>query len=119
VRVFPGNYEDYLWRKEGKPLPALELPAEPQPVTPAPEAQHKAARLNPIRLRQMQERCDVIEGEIEQRETEIAELENQLIQFKSAEESIRLNKILAERRSTHASLLKEWEEVSAVIGAHQ
>src|SRR6201981_2442591 len=23
VQVFPGNYEDYLWRKEGKPAPSL------------------------------------------------------------------------------------------------
>ena len=119
VRVFPGNYEDYLWRKEGKPLPALALPAEPLPVEPPPAAEPKASRLNPIRLRQMQERCEAIEEEIEQHETEIAELENQLVQFKSAEESIRLNKLLGERRSTHADLLKEWEEVSAVIGANQ
>src|SRR5256712_2392442 len=26
VRVFPGNYEDYLWRKQGKPLPSEVLP---------------------------------------------------------------------------------------------
>lgn len=119
VRVFPGNYEDYLWRKDGKPLPALELPPEPQPVEPDPEPEQKASRLNPIRLRQMKERCETIEEEIGQHETDIAELENQLVEFKSAEESIRLNKLLDERRSSLANLLREWENVSAVIVANQ
>ncbi|HEV2350077.1 MAG TPA: ABC-F family ATP-binding cassette domain-containing protein [Terriglobia bacterium] len=120
VRVFPGNYEDYLWRKEGKPLPALDLPPEPRPVEiepPAPEP--KTPRLNPIRLQQMKERCESIEVEIEQHEAEIADLENQLVQFKSAEESIRLNKLLDERRSSLAGLLREWEEVSLVIGGNR
>ena len=28
VHVFPGNYEDYLWRKSGKPLDILQMPVE-------------------------------------------------------------------------------------------
>ena len=41
VNVFPGNYEDYIWRKEGKQID-LTLPSErsvvanPQPQSPAP-----------------------------------------------------------------------------------
>jgi ATP-binding cassette subfamily F protein 3 len=115
VRVFPGNYEDYLWRKQGKPLPSEVSHAEP--VTPAPEPvpAHKALRVNPIKLKQMKERCDVLEEEIEEYEATIAEIEAHLAHFKSAEESIRLNKLLEECRSNLAGLLKEWEEVSAVL----
>ena len=37
VRVFPGNYEDYLWRKQGKPSPsevAQPVPEIPERVVP-------------------------------------------------------------------------------------
>jgi len=129
VRVFPGNYEDYLWRKEGRtPLVAeagrdgaasLDEAAvlgliHAEPAT-ALQAVPKAKRLNPIRLRQMEERCEELEEEIGRCEAEIADCETQLAHFTSAEESIRLTKLLAERRAELDSLLKEWEEVSAVI----
>jgi ATP-binding cassette, subfamily F, member 3 len=119
VRVFPGNYEDYLWRKEGKPLPALELPPKPQPVEPEPAPAPKAARLNPIRLQQMKERCAEIELDIEEHEATIAEIEGHLVHFESAEQSIHLNSLLEEARTSLKNLLKEWEEVSAVILANQ
>src|ERR1700732_545084 len=40
VHVFPGNYEDYLWRKEGKPLD-LELGASEPVAVAAPIANHR------------------------------------------------------------------------------
>jgi ATP-binding cassette subfamily F protein 3 len=121
VRVFPGNYEDYLWRKEGKPLPVLEFPPKSQPVEPEPqpEPEPKAPRLNPIRLRQMKERCEAIEEEIEEHEATIAEIEGHLVHFESAEQSIKLNQLLEEARLSLKNLLLEWEEVSAVIVANQ
>jgi ATP-binding cassette subfamily F protein 3 len=39
VRIFPGNYEDYLWRKEGKVIDLTlptDRPAAPSPQSPAP-----------------------------------------------------------------------------------
>src|SRR6202162_993920 len=57
VQIFPGNYEDYLWRKEGKVVD-LTLPGTlpvPSPLSPAPSAGGK--RLNPIKLKKMQARC--------------------------------------------------------------
>ncbi len=46
VRIFPGNYEDYLWRKDGKILD-LSLPrrfdADPQPPVPSPPVPSQSA----------------------------------------------------------------------------
>src|ERR1700684_3867822 len=60
VHVFPGNYEDYIWRKEGKHVD-LNLPtnghvvATPQPPVPSPEP--PAKRMNPMKLKQRQNRA--------------------------------------------------------------
>src|SRR5437867_8708665 len=50
VHVFPGNYEDYLWRKQGGPekLAAASTP-EPEPVAVAVAAEPKK-RVNPMKL---------------------------------------------------------------------
>src|SRR5438094_6618671 len=50
VSVYPGNYEDYLWRKQGN----AAAPA-PKPVAVKTEAaaKSKEAKLNPIKLHQM------------------------------------------------------------------
>src|SRR6185295_11502296 len=105
VHVFPGNYEDYLWRKEGKEPAqkhgskltpprksragkgrAAQLDGDrevvseegqvetqasiPRDSVPAgPEVSRSAARrLNPIRLRQAEQRCHELEEEIARRE---------------------------------------------------
>ena len=117
VRVFPGKYEDYLWRKQGKPSPNDAAPPQPELVERVVPPEPKTVRVNPIRLRQMKDRSEKIEEEIEHCEAEIASYEAQLVHFKSAEESIRLNKLLEDHRSELAELLKEWDQVSAVLQA--
>ena len=117
VRVFPGNYEDYLWRKQGKPL-ELELPsissnghhhaAAPQPAAPHPPAK----RINPLKLRQMQDRCQAIEAKIAETEAEIAAHERALSNFVSTEETHRLTSLIEQRRTELNALLAEWEQVS-------
>jgi ATP-binding cassette subfamily F protein 3 len=118
VRVYPGNYEDYLWRKsnqtaagEPSPQPAAEPSAPEAPG--APEA--KTRRLNPIRLRQMRERCEAIEEEVARREAAIAGLERELADFKSVEETLRQNAALEAARAELAALVAEWEELSRAI----
>ena len=126
LHVFPGNYEDYLWRKEGKAVD-LTLPRsrhdseseaaqDTQPDAASPLEQ-KTKRLNPIRLRQMEERCHEIEGEIARYEAEIAACEAELANFKSTEETVRLSRLLKQRREGLAGLLKEWEAVTQLIEA--
>src|ERR1700677_2174242 len=122
VHVFPGNYEDYLWRKEGgaatlaaQTAAAAELPV-PVPV-PAPavvplDPAAPARRVNPIKLRQMQERLAAVEAEIPRVDGWVAETEQALGVYVSTEETQRLTEVLAVLRDRQAELNSEWEELS-------
>jgi ATP-binding cassette subfamily F protein 3 len=117
VEVYPGNYEDYLWRKDAiaaAPAQSEEPAAEaPAAAVETPEARPK--RLNPILLRQLQERRESAETQIAKLEAEIVGYEAALADFRSAAETIRLSDRLARRRADLAALLKEWEEISKQI----
>jgi ATP-binding cassette, subfamily F, member 3 len=124
IRVYPGNYEDYLWRKQGGGQAAGEEPRTPVDV-PQPVAENgtqagkaAAGRLNPIKLRQMKERRHEIEEEVTRLEAEIADYEAALAHFVSVEETQRLSDLLSARRSDLESLLREWEEVAQLIEAN-
>lgn len=75
----------------------------------------KQKRLNPIKLRQMRERVREIEEEITKLEAGIAECEQSLQTFVSAEETARTTHLLESRRGDLNVLMREWEEVSVVI----
>ncbi|HEY6253496.1 MAG TPA: ABC-F family ATP-binding cassette domain-containing protein [Candidatus Angelobacter sp.] len=140
VEVFPGNYEDYLWRKEGKPSapvgaePAAAVESDkrkesrsesengalrPLLVIEGPAGQSMSAskprRLNPIKLRQMKERCKDLEEEIVRLEAAIALSEAALQTFVSAEETKRQTDLLAQHRSDLAASMAEWEELAQVL----
>ena len=119
VNVYPGNYEDYLWRKQGGQA-ALDASLQQQfaaaapkngnhkdgaqaETVPPPEAKQK--RINPIKLRQMQERCQALESEIQGLEQSIAECETALQNFVSAEETMRVTEAL---RITEKIWSREW-----------
>jgi ATP-binding cassette, subfamily F, member 3 len=121
VQIFPGNYEDYLWRKEGKQID-LTLPGVPSSVPnhlPPATNRPDAKRLNPIKLKQMQERCRELEREIADMETEIAGYEAELANFVSPEETVRVSSLLDNRRTELSELLAEWEQVSHVVESQQ
>jgi len=129
VYVYPGNYEDYLWRKggggarPGQSEDAAEESAKhlPEPVPVAAAAASAAAkpgRLNPIKLRRMKERRREIEDEVTKLEAEIADYEAALGNFVSVEETQRVSGLLDARRRDLASLLAEWEEVAQTIEAN-
>jgi ATP-binding cassette subfamily F protein 3 len=115
IQVFPGNYEDYLWRKQGKPL-ELDLPLNghhpASAVAAAALPQANAKRINPMRLRQMQDRCQEIEGQIAATESDIAGYEQALANFVSTGETLRLTGLIETRRKALSTLLAEWEKVS-------
>ncbi len=125
VRVYPGNYEDYQWRKQGGGQPsAIDEPSTPgvEEAVAAPAAAEPGKpsdrRLNPIKLRQMKERRHEIEEEVSRLEAEIADYEASLAHFVSIDETQRVNDLLTARRSDLESLLSEWEEVALSIEAN-
>jgi ATP-binding cassette subfamily F protein 3 len=119
VHVYPGNYEDYLWRKSGKPLEIESMVAAAVEESAPVEAQAaaKPRRVNPIRVEKLRQQCRDIEDRIAQAEAEIASLELELSNFKSAEETLRVTTVLGERRRSLEGLMTEWEEVSTELQA--
>jgi ATP-binding cassette subfamily F protein 3 len=124
VHVYPGNYEDYLWRKQGlaaSPVADAAVPVfaeTPQPEA-APSPQEKVRRLNPIKVRQMQDRLAFVEEEIPRIEASIAGTEQSLGVFVSAEETSRLTLQLDELRKQQDSLTGEWEELMSQLEEQQ
>jgi ATP-binding cassette, subfamily F, member 3 len=118
VQIFPGNYEDYLWRKSGRTVD-LELPVMPVngSASAVPALKERAQRLNPLKLEKLRQRCQALEHEIAVSEAEIAAMEAELANFRSAEESIRLTQTLDDRRASLEKLMSEWEDVSTQIEA--
>jgi len=120
VHIYPGNYQEYLWRKQGMAATG----AEPEKAAAAQvssssadvrEAEAPAKRLNPIKLKQMRERNTFVEEEIPRIEASIAETEVALGNFVSVEETQRQTALLEDLRVRHAVLLAEWEELSMML----
>jgi ATP-binding cassette, subfamily F, member 3 len=124
VNVYPGNYEDYLWRKEGgaeelaAATAAAEAPSAPALATPNGHAPEPAApkelarRVNPIKLKQMQDRLMFVEEEIPRLEASIGNAEQALGVFISAEETARISRELEDLREKHSALTNEWEKLA-------
>jgi ATP-binding cassette, subfamily F, member 3 len=116
VHVFPGNYEDYLWRKEGGPE-ALQQTQAPPPPPPEPEpvAVDPKKRTNPMKLKKLQDRMKAVEQQVAQLESEVAQHEAALADFKSMEETMRLTELVADRRKTLEARVAEWETLSTEL----
>jgi ATP-binding cassette, subfamily F, member 3 len=142
VEVFPGNYEDYLWRKQragsgedglggmASDYPTLsDVPGYVQKYdgagAPKPTAADSAEsnsngakkRINPIKLKQLQDRQQQVEEEIAHLEQGIAQCELELQSYVNAEETQRQTDLLARHRSDLAQKMQEWEELSSVLEA--
>jgi exonuclease VII small subunit len=72
-------------------------------------------RVNPIKLRQMTERCQELEEAIARLEAEIADAEQALTVFVSSEETQRIVELLAGKRGELEALMAEWSEFSQFI----
>jgi ATP-binding cassette subfamily F protein 3 len=136
VEIYPGNYEDYLWRKQGgaakqtaaiqkdlAPAKTADRAAEEVKIAaptngnapPAEFPDSKGKRLNPIKRQKMEDRLREIEEGISKTEAAIAVSEGQLQSFVSAEETQRQTQELTMRKNELRDLMKEWEELSAVL----
>jgi len=127
VEIYPGNYEDYLWRKQGgniKQNEAIrqqlkeevestrETPSNANQPTADIATAPKAKRLNPIKRKKIEDRIRELEGEISRAETLIARCETSLQDFVSADESQRQSQELDQQKAAHAAFIKEWEDLS-------
>jgi ATP-binding cassette subfamily F protein 3 len=176
LHIYPGNYEDYLFRKTGtiptgadqaatllrtetatgaridaatgmlKPVaqlgktepPASEPPKPAEtlviasddfdgeawesthelegslaPVTPAPR--HTAKRLNPIKLKQMEDRVAAIEDELSDLDARIAQAEQQQAVFTTAEAARALAAELDTLHEQRATRTAEWEDLASQL----
>jgi len=121
VRVYPGNYEDYLWRKSQPAASAVDggLVAPPGPTLAdvpreSPEPQSKK-RLNPQKLKQLEDRAVALEQEAAKLEGQIADIEGSLQGFSSADETRKQIDSLDQKRRRLETVLGEWEDVSSQI----
>ena len=124
LQDYPGNYEDYLWQKGRSAAGQVDSVAPGEAPRSAPEAgtngkqeepEAQPKKLNPILVRRMRERYDELEEEIARCETEISAAEVDLANFKNAEESIRLAKLIDERRTQLTDMMKEWEQIARTL----
>ena len=154
LHIYPGNYEDYLWRKQGGPekvteqiTNSLTQTSAAQPLAgatasrtgnttgapgldsgtwvfeaatkPFPEPSILIKRLNPIKLKQLEERLRHAEEEIPHLESLIAEVEARLGNFTSADQSQKDAAELDDLRTKRTTLLAEWEELSLTLEEQQ
>ena len=139
VEIFPGNYEDYQWRKQGgqhvtptlddvpgAKSPNSDLDADGARSTNAPSPLSQGGsngtadespkkRLNPLKRKQMEDRVQQLEDKIARTEDEIVRLETALQSFVSAEETQRQSLELEQHKASHSALLLEWEQVSETL----
>jgi len=110
VHVYPGNYEDYLWRKSGRPLDLpVEVAAAPEPVVVAPAP--PAKRVNPQKIAQMRGEHQRLEKEIAQLEQSIADGERELAVFQNPEQSRKIATVLEDQRRRLETCLRSWEQL--------
>jgi ATP-binding cassette subfamily F protein 3 len=136
VTSHEGNYEDYLRWKSAQALNTIDSeggggfnprmrPTESARAS-APEksgqivfedesssqsANNRPRRLNPIKQKQMEERCAFLEEEVPRIEAGINHTEEQLGVYVSAAETQRLTTLAEELRAQLEAFTAEWEEL--------
>jgi ATP-binding cassette subfamily F protein 3 len=145
LHIYPGNYEDYLWRKQGGPEKVTKqitnsltstsentggpsftslvkggLSSEARPSSSEPEAlSAPIKRLNPIKLKQLEDQLQHAEQEISRLESAITAVEARLGNFTSAEQSQKDAAELETLRTRRTATLGEWEELSLTLEEQQ
>ena len=124
VHVYPGNYEDYLWRKQGGPEAlAAAQSAKPAPepgrapTAPAEPLSEAKKRANPMKVQKLQNQLKAVEERVASLESEIARHEAALSDFKSVEETVRLTELVTARRTQLDATVAQWEALSAELEA--
>ena len=74
-------------------------------------------RVNPMKLQKLRDRLAAVEKQVAALESEIAGHEAALADFKSVEETVRLNELVTARRKELETRVAEWESLSAELEA--
>jgi ATP-binding cassette subfamily F protein 3 len=111
-----GNYEDYLFKKaELEKAEAVQSENPAPPVAPAgdglPEAEQgmRKKKVNPYRIRQVQEQIEKVEGQIQLHETRIAVL----TQLLASEELYRDHQLFRTTMEEHDQLQRDLNQCMA------
>jgi ATP-binding cassette subfamily F protein 3 len=140
VTSHEGNYEDYLHWKTSQAMNTIDSEGgggfnpRMKPVESAralaPEkigqiaaddessvqaANNRPRRLNPIKQKQMEDRCAFLEEETPRIDASIAHTEEQLGVYVSAAETQRLTALAEELREQLAAFTAEWEELMGLL----
>lgn len=124
VHVFPGNYEDYLWRKQntgasaddgGPVLPTVSQAALDAVAQAAADGPAKKSRLNPLKLKQLEDKRAALEQQSAQLEGEIGGIEAALQNFVSVEDTQKKTQTMEDKRRALNRVLEQWEEISLQI----
>ena len=111
VRSYPGNYEDFLRAKSREVVPeAVAVAVVAEKVIE--ERSQGIKRVNPMKLKQLEDRLGQVEAEIAKHEAVVANCEAKLSNYVSADESQRVAAQAAEARAAIEQLMLEWETVS-------
>ena len=137
VVIYPGNFAEYVRDKEeqeGRAAQVQTSVADRQAGTPIQPAssngaahasvdvgrdeeagKEKVKRLNPIKLKQMEERCAFLEEEVPRIEASIAHTEGALGNFVSVAETERQSALLEELRAQLGTYTTEWEDLMMAL----
>jgi len=129
VEVYPGTYTEFVRDREAAEQGGIATVTAPAPSAPLAQenvklsengggdaaANDRVRKLNPIKLKQMEERCAFIEEEVPRIEASIAHTEGALGNYVSVAETERQTALLEELRSQLAQLTSEWEELMMAL----
>jgi ATP-binding cassette subfamily F protein 3 len=142
VRVYAGNYEDYLWQSQrqgsaedgqspdGRPTraagvsdalqAALDAAKLDAPASNGDAQPRRAKRMNPIQADRLRERIAEIEEKIARLESENEESQNQLTAaFSSHKRSAEILQQMQDRKNRIEACERQWEELTEKLEADQ
>jgi ATP-binding cassette subfamily F protein 3 len=127
VHIYPGNYEDYLWRKQGGPekttaaivaatAPAVTAPAPVVVAAPAAEVKKPPVKkLNPIKLKLLEDEVAEAEVAIPTLEAKLEAAEAKLGVYTSAEEAQKVSAEVDRLRAEYEGLVARWERLGTEL----
>lgn len=127
AEMYPGTYAEFTRDREAaargetaaqavaKTEPAAPEITESAPAVAETSAKERVRKLNPIKLKQIEDRCTYLEEEVPRIEASILHTEGALGNYVSAEETQRQTTLLESLRTQLTTLTTEWEELMMAL----